>query len=174
MRSFFSRFFVLSITFLSTTLFLRDFLILLSMQPRYHDHVAPPTASRVQCSHRRGSLALACSSTSNSTSSLAGATTAFRNNSTRVHLVVFINLPTAQAYLRSYVRNRAGDGIAAVIRSGGGIQVELGPAYMDENRRGQEIPSLAVALGREDLRCGDSWNVRHTFGWATPGILVRS
>ena len=28
---------------------------------------------------------------------------------------------------------------------------------------------FAMGVGREDLRRGDSWNLRYTFGWATLG-----
>jgi hypothetical protein len=44
-----------------------------------------------------------------------------------------------------------------------------------ENRHGQIIPtfSLVVAMGREDRRGSGSWNVGHTFAWATPGFWMR-
>jgi hypothetical protein len=55
-------------------------------------------------------------------------------------------------HLHSHVRNRVGDGMTPVIRRGGAVPVEVGSAYVRENRHGQEIPSLAVAVGREGLR----------------------
>lgn len=85
----------------------------------------------------------------------------------------FIDLPTAQAHPCSHVRNRVGDGMVAVIHRGG-IPVEVGRAYVHEHRNGQEIPSLAVAVGREGLRGSESWNVRHIFGWAISGVLEGS
>lgn len=57
-----------------------------------------------------------------------------------------------------------GDGMVVVIRRGGSVPVEVGRAFVRENRNGQEILSLEVGVGREPFRGSESWDVRYTFG----------
>jgi hypothetical protein len=172
-RSFFSRLFVLSTTFLSTTLFFKPSFhaAAVSLSQRASDRI-PCTESAMFSSTWPISFGMFFNFEQHFLASRCNSH--IQKYLTRVYLLVFIDLPTAQAHLRSHVRNRVGAGMVAAIRRGGGVRVQVGRAYVGENRHWQEIPSLAVAVGREDLRRGDSWNVRHTFGWATPGILAGS
>jgi len=135
------------------------------LQSQHTSDRIPRTKSR-----RRDASALSYFSTSNGTSSLAGATAAFRYTQL-VYVLVFIDLPAAQAHSRSRLRNRVGDGMVPVIPRGG-ISVEVGRAYRGCKSTCQEIPTLtlAVAVMREYLRGSESW-IKHTFGGVTPRIL---
>ena len=114
-------------------------------------------------------LALAYSSTLNSTSLLAGAATALRN----IQLMYICWFLLALQQLRHiFIRTPEIAWVTEQWQSyteEAAFQSKLDAHTWVKIDMDRKSLLFAMGVGREDLQCGDSWNLRYTFGWATLG-----
>ena len=106
----------------------RHLLILPLSQPQYHSHKTPPTASVYKLRHFLvGVTYQPCHILQSRTPlpRLAGrrCNNSVQKNAIRVHVLVFIEIPTAQPHLLSLVRHRVGYRTMPVTRRGRGFQL---------------------------------------------------